>query len=222
MRERLAISVLVLLCVQFGTVHADLVDRGGGLIYDTDFDITWLADACYAKTSGYDDDGLMTWSAATTWADQLVYGGYDDWRLPTALNQDGTGPDGWYSDPFNKNGSEMGHLFYDELGGTANESIWNSTDPDLGLFVNIAAYLSPDKTSGSLPYWTSTYLASWNRYWYFAFSNGSAWAYWPTGEIYAWAVRDGDVAHVPTPTAVILGLLGLGAARMKLKRKRNA
>ena len=43
----------------------------------------------------------------------------------------------------------MGHLFYDELGGTANESIWNSTDPDLGLFVNIEAYLSPDKTAGA-------------------------------------------------------------------------
>ena len=27
------------------------------------------------------------------WADQLVYGGYDDWRLPDAYNQDGSGPD---------------------------------------------------------------------------------------------------------------------------------
>jgi len=149
MRDRLIVSLLVVLGLHFGTVHADLIDRGGGLIYDTDFDITWLADACYARTCGDDADGLMNWSDASAWVDQLVYGGYDDWRLPTALNPDGSGPDGWYSDPFNKKGSEMGHLFYDELGGTANESIWNSTDPDLGLFVNIEAYLSPDKTAGA-------------------------------------------------------------------------
>ena len=34
--------------------------------YDTVLDITWLADANYAQTSGYDADGRMTWSNATT------------------------------------------------------------------------------------------------------------------------------------------------------------
>ena len=29
--------------------------------YDTALNITWLADANYAKTSGYDADGLMNW-----------------------------------------------------------------------------------------------------------------------------------------------------------------
>ncbi len=218
MSKRIILSVLVLVGAQFCTAHADLIDRGGGLIYDTDFDITWLSDACYARTSGYDADGLMTWSQATAWADQLTYGGYDDWRLPTALNQDGSGPDGWHSDAFNKNGSEMGHLFYDELGGTANESIHTSTDPDMALFTNIQGYLSPDKSAGSLPYWTSTYLPSWGRYWYFAFSNGSQWAYWPNGEIYAWAVRDGDVAATPVPGAVLLGMIGLSVVGAKLRK----
>ena len=32
-------------------IHAALWDRGGGLIYDDVFDITWLQDANYAKTS---------------------------------------------------------------------------------------------------------------------------------------------------------------------------
>jgi Protein of unknown function (DUF1566) len=219
MRERLVISVLVLLCVQFGTVHADLIDRGGGLIYDTDFDITWLADACYAKTSGYDADGLMIWAEATAWADQLVYGGYDNWRLPTARNSEGALPTNSSSNPFNHSDSELGHLFYDELGGIANESIYVSTDPDLALFSNIDGWLAEDKRSGAPAYWTSDHSQFHSdRYWYFAFSNGSQWAERQWYALNAWAVHDGDVAQVPVPTAIILGLLGLGTVGMKLKR----
>jgi hypothetical protein len=51
------------------------------MLYDDVHNITWLQDANYAKTSGYDGDGRMTWSAAKTWADNLVYGGFSDWRL---------------------------------------------------------------------------------------------------------------------------------------------
>jgi hypothetical protein len=40
--------------------NAALIDRGGGLIYDTDLSITWLQDANFAKTSGYDPVGRMT------------------------------------------------------------------------------------------------------------------------------------------------------------------
>ena len=32
------------------STKAELIDRGGGLIYDTDLDITWLQDANYAST----------------------------------------------------------------------------------------------------------------------------------------------------------------------------
>ena len=69
--------------------HATLIDWGNGLVYDDDLDITWLQDANYAMTTGYDADGLMTWSEAMIWAENLVYfdldGGlmYDNWRLPS-------------------------------------------------------------------------------------------------------------------------------------------
>ena len=36
---------------------ATLIDRGGGLIYDTVLNITWLQDANYAQTMGYQDVG---------------------------------------------------------------------------------------------------------------------------------------------------------------------
>lgn len=69
-------------------VQAALVDRGNGLLYDTVLNITWLQDASFAQTSGYDADGLMLWSDAKTWADNLVYHDnsrnvvYSGWRLP--------------------------------------------------------------------------------------------------------------------------------------------
>ena len=70
-----------------GAAQAALHDRGGGLVYDDVLNVTWLGDANYAKTSGYDSDGLMTWDQAMTWADTLVYHDsvrnvdYSDWRL---------------------------------------------------------------------------------------------------------------------------------------------
>ena len=36
------------------SANGELINRGGGLIYDTDLDVTWLQDANYAMTSGYD------------------------------------------------------------------------------------------------------------------------------------------------------------------------
>jgi hypothetical protein len=92
-------KLIVILCVLFfgiaGTANATLLDRGGGLIYDDVLDITWLQDANYAQTSGYDADGMMTWYDAIVWAEKLEY--YDsvrevtgtDWRLPQTLPVDG-------------------------------------------------------------------------------------------------------------------------------------
>jgi hypothetical protein len=180
--------------------HAALIDRGGGLIYDDDLNVTWLADANYARTSGYDADGLMTWSSAMTWAGNLSYGGYTDWRLPTSDTCSG----------FNCTGSEMGHLFYIELGGTASTSILNSSDPDLTLFTNVQP----------ANYWSgSEYALDPNGAWGFVFGNGGQSPGGKQANGYAWAVRPGDVATVPLPGAAWLfgsGLLGLlGMARRK-------
>ena len=47
--------------------------------------MTWLADANYAKTSGYDADGLMDWQSAMDWAANLSY--YDSVRGLTVRQQ---------------------------------------------------------------------------------------------------------------------------------------
>src|SRR6185436_6873524 len=83
-----------------------LIDRGFGLIYDSERDITWLQDVNYAKTSGHSRDGQMTWPAAMAWVKSLSYRGIRGWRLPNARNPDGRGP----VLGNNAVGSELGHL----------------------------------------------------------------------------------------------------------------
>jgi hypothetical protein len=62
------------------TMQAQLIDRGNGMIYDSDQDLTWLQDANYARTSGCDLDWIMTWHQAMAWAGGLVFNGFDDGR----------------------------------------------------------------------------------------------------------------------------------------------
>ena len=69
MRNYLLTAFLVALPL---TANSALLERLGGLAYyDTDADLTWLADANYAQTSGYDTDGLMLWADANAWATNL-------------------------------------------------------------------------------------------------------------------------------------------------------
>ena len=69
--------------VDMGAYEYPLVDLGLGMIYSPDLHLTWLQDANYARTSGYDADGAMTWVDAMTWATNLNYNGVGGWRLPT-------------------------------------------------------------------------------------------------------------------------------------------
>ena len=91
--QKSLLTVLSILAA--GSAQAVLIDRGGGLVYDTVLNVTWLQDANFAKTSGYDTDGAMNWTAAATWAANLSYVDtvrnvtYADWRLPTVAPVNG-------------------------------------------------------------------------------------------------------------------------------------
>jgi hypothetical protein len=63
-----------------------LIDRGLGLIYDVERNVTWLKDANYAKTTGRTPDGQLLWDDAMSWIASLEYCGIAGWRLPTALD----------------------------------------------------------------------------------------------------------------------------------------
>jgi len=172
------------------TAQASLMSRLGGLaVYDTDRNITWSANANLAGTT-------MNWTAATAWAANLVYAGFDDWRLPTALNADGSGPCGA---AYNCTGSGLGHLYYTEGGLTQSQSITSSTVLS-NLFINMQ----------NSPYWFGTEAApSSVDAWYFSTGDGYQNGALKDLNNYAWAVRSGDVAAVPDPG--VMGLLGIGA-----------
>lgn len=197
--KRMILALATAGLLSSGAGQAALHDRGGGLIYDDVLDITWLADANYARTSGYDSDGEMNFSAANTWAAGLSYGGYDDWRLPSALNQDGSGP----CEGYNCTSSEMGHMFYNNMGAIATESILLGTNTaNLALFTNL-------QFGG---YWTDTwYLPDPDRHYAWIFVTDGFQIYNRTNfTSYAWAVRPGDVAAIPEPETYAMLLAGLG------------
>ena len=68
---------------------AELFDRGDGLIYDSDQDLTWTQDAGMFSGPLFDVFKNGVWvEGATTWAENLEFGGFDDWRLPTTTQFD--------------------------------------------------------------------------------------------------------------------------------------
>ena len=85
-----------------------LIDRGRGFLYDVERDLTWLQDTNYARTIGRSPDGQLTWDDAKTWVARLQYRGIKGWRLPTGLNENGSGP--CIGD--NCRESELGHLVF--------------------------------------------------------------------------------------------------------------
>jgi hypothetical protein len=178
-----------------GTLN--LYDRGGGMIYDSDLNITWLKDAGMG--------GMKNWYDAMIWADNLNYGGYDNWRLPTTSE---------IIDVGYVNVGEMGHLFYTELGNSGG-TLTNS-----GPFTNLGT-----NGYGSI-YWTSTtYSSNPDFAWLFYFDLNELPGRTDTDvkvrQFGAWAVRDGDVASVPEPATMLLlglGLLGLAATRRMVQK----
>ena len=205
----LALS-LSLLTVSGASQAALISEDGGQLIYDTALNITWLADANLAATNTFSvsgvllPNGYMTWATAQSWIGAMNtadYLGYSDWRLPTS---DTT------CSGNNCTGSEMGQLFYTELGGVTGTDIATTHNANLALFQNVH----------SDDYWSGTEYVPNSFAWNFAFSNGSQGVNTEDSNLYAWAVRPGDVAVVPLPPAVWLfgsGLLGLIAIARRKK-----
>ena len=207
------LSFALLTCVAVAPAGATLIDRGAfndgfsgtvNLIYDTDLDITWLGDANFSQTSGFDGDGKMDWTTATTvWAPSLVVGGFTDWRLPTTTQPDTSCgfqiPFGGFPDQglgTGCTGSEMGHLF----------NVEGITAAAPGVFDNVQANF----------YWSGTEFAPLTgNAWVSSFNIPFQIIVTKSSSVFGWAVRSGDVSAppvIPEPSTMVLlgsGLVGL-------------
>ncbi len=145
----------------------------------------------------------MTWWGAQAWANNLTLGGVSGWSLPTTV----PGVNGWNQT------SQMGNLFYTQLGGVQSSSIATTHNGNYDLFSNVQTSL----------YWSGSQSASIsNNAWVFNFNGGRQTSTTKVFQNFAWAVHSGDVtvAAVPLPAAVWLFLSALMGV-LGLKRRKN-
>jgi hypothetical protein len=225
------ISAGLLLSLITPTAEASLtvgVADGKDIVYSSGTNVSWTADANLLATM-MSAQGFNTVVNAIISASPIVYdtpnyfdGSYNhyvsysgsytistsDFGTTGTVTWLPTTPDSDSSGGFNKTNSQMGELFYNELGGIAGNSIPNSN-----YFSNVQAYL----------YWSSTEYSSDPKYmysWLFNTFTGNQGATFKSYQYYAWAVSPGNIAAVPVPSALLLfgtGLLGL----LSLKRRGN-
>lgn len=221
MRQQLSISIsiAILSLSTLPTANAALLSRlGGQAVYDTDLDITWLANANLAASNtfgvaGIDVDGSMDWHTANAWIAAMNadggsgYLGFDDWRLPATYVPD---PTCELMQAFGSycTASEMGHLRNIEG-------------------IEWSDYAPPSQFSNLQwgEYWSGTeYASDPSQAWAHGFDLGGQSTYDKDYAYnFAWAVRTGDVGEVPLPAAAWLlgtGLLGLVGSMRRVSSTR--
>lgn len=201
MRRLTRALMMVVVLPWSGGASATLVDRGGGLIYDDVLNITWTQNANLWGQTG-------SWEAAVEWADALVFGGFDDWRL-ASMSVAGGLPTGSAFSVIDCStateaacrDNELGYMHYHNLGGSAGDDLRGSQGP----FTNI-----------QFTNWSGTAYPALSFAWDFIFGDGSQSLFVKPPPSAAWAVRPGDALAAPAPATGLLlttGLVSFGLSR---------
>ncbi|NWH05296.1 DUF1566 domain-containing protein [Desulfobacter latus] len=241
MKKIFLCSVLFLLLMS-GMSQAEMITIGTATYNGNDYNLIWDDDNNGNSVVWLDYSNYVNWASQVTWTNSLdsalTYNidaqysvTWDDaaWRLPSTV--DGGWDVGYEGDPdndgnytytggYNLANSEMGHLYYEELGNLGYiDTSGNYPQPGWGLtetgdFKNLIASR----------YWSGTEYANMpSSAWYFRMENGAQSTNNKHYDAYVLAVRSGQVSasSAPVPgTALLLGagLLGLAAAGRKKGR----
>jgi PKD repeat protein len=153
-----AICLLLLtIVVGFGSIKpaaAVPVDNGDGTVTDSR-GLMWLQAPAFYDVPPAENPG-MTFDEANAWAALLVFAGYDDWRLPSALDFDTGLPDtAWRS-----TNNEWGYLYGVEWGNPWGKAGGASLPPGMETM--------PEYWDYTIGWWTSTVQDVDNAYYFHA------------------------------------------------------
>lgn len=235
MRQRILGTIL--LCLITTTSNAALLGRApltpGGTDYQAYYDdvlnITWLADANYAKTSGFHGNDLLSWYEASSFIADLnntSHLGIESWRLPSMdVNADAYIVKCSVATDAECLDNELGYMSVIYAAASDNPLVfenvlfnyWSSTDYDAD---------NVDWPGGATCNVGEEGLCAWRQGFGFDSQNYVRKTY---GEPYdsinlgysVWAVASGDAAAVPLPAAVWLfggALSAIGWLRRRASR----
>lgn len=218
-----------------GMADAALTTIGTATYNGSDYKLIWDNDNNGNSVIWLDYSNTQSnWSAHVSWVagldaaltyhvDPAYEVAWDDaaWRLPSTV--DGPykyGYDGSTTGGYNITGSEMGHLYYEELGNLGYLDTSGNSQAGLGLqhtgdFENLV---------DEFWWWSGTeYANDQVRAWAFYMPHGFQSYLVKSGSGVGLAVRSGQVSAVPVPGAIWLlgsGLTGMAALRRRKKGNR--
>jgi hypothetical protein len=208
--------------------------------YDTVLDVTWIANANYSQTLGYDLDGLLPWDQGQEWIQSLnarSYLGVDDWRMPETDPLNGVDYefggtvafDGSNDIAYNvsapgtlfagSTASEMAHLFHNTLGNLSRcdpaSASSCTTQPGSGLAeTGPFANLLPDR------YWSGSEGTDTTGAFFFDFDTGLQGRTPKGNAMRVWTVRTGDIPLPEPASTAWSGAAALGLVAWARRRRR--